>query len=167
MTVLASDGKKPLTGRKVLIALLAAFGVITAVNLTMVTLALSSFTGETQAKSYAMGLDFNRTLASVAAQRARGWQVRGGLESEAPGIARLTASYRDADGRPLDYLGVTARFTRPTSEGHDFDVALKPRGEGLYAADVTLPLSGKWHVRLSADDGTGAPYLLDYRFVAK
>jgi len=158
---------RPITGRRVLLYLLLAFGVVSAVNAILIVMSLNSFTGETQPKSYANGLDFNHTLKEVAAQRERGWKVNGELESPTTGVAVISIAFRDAQSLPLEGLDIVAYFRRPTNEGYDFEAPLKAQGEGRYKARVEMPLSGKWNLRLAAARGDATPFLLDYKLVVK
>jgi nitrogen fixation protein FixH len=164
MTALAA-APRPVTGRTVLAWLLAAFGVITAVNMALIVFALRTFTGETQPKSYATGLDFNRTLEAVAAQRRLGWQVSGEVAPAGPGAIDIALTYRDDTGTPLTALNVAAEVSRPTTEGYDVGQALIHRGDGVYAGRLSVPLPGQWQVRVSARQGAAQLYVLDYRVV--
>jgi nitrogen fixation protein FixH len=158
---------EPITGRQVLGYFILAFGVIIAVNAILIVLSIRSFTGETQPRSYATGLDFNRTLEDVHNQRDRGWQVLSQLESPASGRAIVSVIFRDAQSLPLEGLSIVAFFKRPTNEGNDFNAPLEPQGDGRYAAHVDMPLSGKWNLRLVATHGDESPFLLDYKLVVK
>lgn len=51
-------GGAPWTGRRMLITMLLFFGVIIAVNMTMLYLALTNFTGLVVKNSYVAGLTF-------------------------------------------------------------------------------------------------------------
>ncbi|MBT3306984.1 MAG: nitrogen fixation protein FixH, partial [Alphaproteobacteria bacterium] len=55
-------GGQSITGRMVLIWLLAFFGTIFAVNAVLVFFALSSWPGLTTDKAYEEGIAYNRTL---------------------------------------------------------------------------------------------------------
>ena len=48
---------------------------------------------------------------------------------------------------------VKALLIRPTSEGHDLEVKLAPKGDGAYAAQMTVPLPGQWELRVHAWKG--------------
>lgn len=64
---------KPLTGRKVLMILLAAFGTILAVNMTLLYNAVKTFPGLEVKNSYVASQTFDdRDIA----QRALGWHRR-------------------------------------------------------------------------------------------
>ena len=101
----AADGGFRLTGRHVLITILTFFGIVIAVNVTFVHLALDSWTGLTDHDSYRTGLSWNRTLERDAAQTALGWRsavatrvVRGADGGRSLGV---TLTLRDADGSPV------------------------------------------------------------------
>ncbi|MBL8643341.1 MAG: FixH family protein [Rhodospirillaceae bacterium] len=157
----------PMTGRHVLLWLLGAFAAICIANAALVWFALETFTGETQPKSYATGLDFNRTLEQVAAQHARGLSVQGSVTSPAARTVTIESRYRDSAGAPLNGLSVTASFSRPTHEGYDFTEQMTDQGGGVFSARVTTPLAGVWNVRLTAAETGRPPYILDYRVVVK
>lgn len=124
------------------------FAVIIAVNGTMVSIALSSWTGLTTRNHYLEGLAYNQRLAAAQAQEALGWDLA--VQAEASGASHLALTFdaRDAAGDPLyaDYLRVA--FLRPTHEGHDFELTLQPRGAGRFEAEVEMPLPGVWDLRL-------------------
>ncbi len=140
---------KPLSGARVLWGFVAAFGVVLAANGAMVYFALDSWTGLETQQYYEKGLAYNRVLEAVAAQKALGWRVRLDLEPLAGRRVRVALRLADRDGVPLTGAEATVRFVRPTSEGHDFDVPLEPRGGGRYRAEVEVPLYGVWDVRAS------------------
>lgn len=163
----SAETVRPVTGRRVLFWLVLSFGVIVAVNLVMVVLSIETFTGETEPKSYANGLDFNHRLERVAAQHARGWNVTADVKPTGGQHVNISVRYLDRDGAPLHGLDVEAQFVRPTNEGIDFSAPLAEQGDGVYSATASLPLPGQWHVRLSAVERDQPPYLLDYTVIAK
>ncbi|MBL8630857.1 MAG: FixH family protein [Rhodospirillaceae bacterium] len=163
----ANNDAAPLTGLKVLFWLLGAFAVICVANFALIGYSLTTFTGETQPKSYAVGLDFNKTLEQVAAQHARGLSVRGSVTSPLARTVDIKSLYRDSEGTSMAALTVTAAFSRPTHEGYDFEQELSNRGDGAYGAQISTPLSGVWNVRLTALQDGAPPYILDYRVIVK
>jgi nitrogen fixation protein FixH len=154
------------TGRHVLIWLLASFAVVFAANGAMIYYAIATMSGEVESKAYLTGLSFNETLAALDAQRARGWRADVRFAPIAGGTD-VRATYAEANGRPATDLAVRATFIRPTRTGDDFEVALAAAGNGTYGARVALPQPGLWDVHVVARRGTEAPYRLDYRVVAK
>ncbi len=131
----------------------AFFGVVLAANLTMVWIGYASWTGLVTDRAYDEGLQYDRVLDALERQRRLGWQVEIEAALEHGLDGRLTMRAREADGRPLEGARARVRFVRPTLEGHDFTIELKPRGEGRYAADFTLPLAGVWDLHLELRRG--------------
>lgn len=128
-------------------AIVAFMGVVVLVNGTMVWFATTSFTGLQTEGHYVKGLAYNRVLEAERAEQALGWTVT--TEYSSTGVRRglVAARVQDAAGAPLDGATVTARLVRPTQAGHDMDVALVSRGNGVYATEVELPLSGLWDIQ--------------------
>lgn len=128
-------------------AIVAFMGVVVLVNGIMVWFATSSFTGLQTEGHYKKGLEYNRVLEAERAERALGWTVT--IEYSSTGVRRglVAAHAQDATGAPLDGATVTARLVRPTQAGHDKDVVLASRGNGVYATEVELPLSGLWDIQ--------------------
>ena len=63
------------TGRHMLVIMLAFFGVIIAVNLTMASFANSSWSGLVVKNSYVASQEFNEKAAAGRAQAALGWSA--------------------------------------------------------------------------------------------
>ena len=97
--------KGPLTGRHVLIAILAFFGVIFAVNGVMTYIALDSFSGLATEDAYRKGLRYNEQIAAADAQAAKGWRVDVDYRERS---GRISLTVRDKDELPLRSLQVTA-----------------------------------------------------------
>jgi nitrogen fixation protein FixH len=143
MTIASEDkaGSKELTGRKVLVIALSAFGVVLTVNLIMMTLAVSGFPGLVTANPYAEAQKFD---AEVKAERALGWQV-----STAYQDGRLHVAVLGPDGDPAQGVGVSARVGRPATDAYDRIVALKTTSDGAH--EIPLDLApGVWRVELTA-----------------
>lgn len=139
------------TGRKMLITMLAFFGVVIAVNGVMAFVAVRDFRGTLVDSGYVASQDFNTDRAMLEAQAARGWQ----LEASEAGGAPLIAVSR-ADGSPIAGLSITARAMRTTDQHRDRMLTLAEAGPGLYAAAERLA-PGQWRIALSAE-GDGPRY---------
>ena len=100
-----------LTGRAVLLWLVAFFVVVFAVNAVLVRAAISTFGGVETTSSYKAGLQFGHEVAVVERQDALHWQVSGKLTRDGAGQAVLDVTARDADGAPARRFarGCTAR----------------------------------------------------------
>ena len=77
MTMVQSNMKDPkaITGKTVLVWLLAFFGVIFTANAVFIYLALGSFPGVVVESSYEAGQAYNQEIAAAKAQADLNWQV--------------------------------------------------------------------------------------------
>jgi nitrogen fixation protein FixH len=146
---------RPITGRFVLIALIAFFSVVFSMNILLAKLAVSTFGGVETESSYRAGLDFARARRAVEKQDALGWRVDIVVTRDTTGAARIGVAARDKDGRAIE--GVTARaiLMRPINRRHDREVSLAAAGEGQFeglAADID---PGQWDVRLELRRNAG------------
>lgn len=146
---------RPLTGRHVLIAVVAFFAAVSAVNAAMIWLALDTHPGQVTANPYREGLEYNRTLEARRAQRALGWHVELDVAPNGP-AHRIDATFRDRDGRAIAGLAIVARLIRPVARGGDRATPLGETAPGVYRGTVTLPAPGKWRLVVEATR-TGAP----------
>ena len=140
------------TGWHMTMIMVAFFGVVVAVNMTLAVLANSSWTGLVVENSYVESQKFNTYLAATRAQDELGWHSALSVERGTV-IWRLT----DGSGAAVNAARATASFFRPVDEVDDFSVTLTRQSDGSYAAPAS-PAGGRWIVTLSADAGLDAPY---------
>jgi len=143
-----STEPKPLTGRKVLLIAVAAFGVILAANLAMLYAATSTFPGLVVKNSYVASQNWN---ARTDAQRALGWKA---AASYGEGTLRVTMTGRD--GAPVRGLRVMAVVGRPASARDDVRLELTERARGYAAPLVLAP--GMWRVMITGADAEGGSF---------
>lgn len=144
-----SPKDRRLTGFGVLAILLGAFGVIAAVNGTMVYYALSTFSGEVDPHPYEHGLAYNKDIAAAVAQEARHWQVSAHVTANGA-MKTVEAAFRDEAAHPISGLHVTARLEFATDMIHDRNVTLSETAPGSYSG--VLPLAaGNWDLVLNAE----------------
>ncbi len=155
--MMAQDSGPVIRGRHVLFAMLALFGIVIAVNLVFVYLALDTFTGVSRENPYQEGLAYNRALAARDAQRDLGWQGAVALAPADGGGDRITLTLTDRAGVPLNGLTLSGRLRRPTHEGMDQSLAWQAEAGGRYVAVVALPARGNWDLEVTADDGRNPP----------
>ena len=86
------DSPKPLTGGKVLLMLIAFFGVVIGVNMVMMRLAIQTLPGTEVDSAYSASLAYEKEIAAARDQNARNWKVDAHVE-------RGPAGRRDAAGR--------------------------------------------------------------------
>jgi len=157
---------RPLTGRHVLAAMIAFFGVVFAANGIMTYAALTTFSGIETPNAYQVGRDYNQTLQAAADQGARGWQVSvEEVFTPTPdgALAQVEVRVANAAGDPVEGLDGTLTFWRPVARGDDVLVRMEDRAAGLYGATAALPARGHWEVRLSLRAPGLAPYYLEKR----
>lgn len=140
------------TGRHMLLVMLAFFGVIIAVNVTMATLANTSWSGLIVKNSYVASQHFNAQARAARAQTALGWT---GTMGYAAGTFRYALA--DAAGAPVRLDASQASFRRPVDDRHDQTVPMSPAGAGAIAGTLDLK-DGIWIVEIAASAGLDAPY---------
>jgi len=134
----ADAAPRPITGRKVLLGMIGFFGVVIAVNVTMATLAVDSFTGVVVDNGYVASQQFNRWIARGEAEAAIGWRATASTPGGVPEVA-----VTDALGHPLAGASVTLHLHHPLRADDARRVTLAERGPGRYAAAAPLP-RGQW-----------------------
>ena len=144
-----------LKGGHVLAALLAFFAITVAVNIVFTVYAISTFSGEHVSKPYVRGLEYNRTLATRAAQATLGWKAELALTRKGAG-ALVVLRIVDRSGKPLSELDAEVALRRPTNAALDKVVKLDPIGGGEYRATVPELTTGQWDViaQLKRDSAT-------------
>lgn len=131
------------------------FGVVFAVNMTMVKFATSTFSGLAVEHAFDKGNAYNMEIAAEKAQQALRWTAAFAVAESRPEAddartVRWRFAVSDKDGRPVDGLNVEALVERPTVTGHDVRMILHPVGPGAYEAETLLPFKGQWEIRLIA-----------------
>jgi nitrogen fixation protein FixH len=135
---------RELTGRMVLIWLIAFFCIVAAVNAIMMTAAISTLSGLDSDSPYEAGLAFDQEIAASRAQQALHWQVDAKVEQDG-GMTRVEITALDADGAPLPGLSATASLAHPTDRRLDRDLAVTQDRPGHFAG-VTGAALGQWDV---------------------
>lgn len=136
-----------ITGRKVLIAMLAFFGVVTAVDAVMIYQAVHTFGGIETSDAYRKGLAYNKRIASSAEQEALGWSQEVTLDA-ARGV--LVVSLKDRNGAGVEGLVVSANVGRPATNAFDQTLTLEDQGGGRHEARVPSLGAGTWSVAITA-----------------
>jgi len=145
----SARGRTPrvVTGRTVLVCLLAFFAVVAGVNGVMIRAAVSTFGGVETESSYKAGLAFAREAAEAREQDALHWRVDAKLLELAHGEKRLLVEARDAAGRPLHGLSAFARLVHPVNRQADRVVALQETQAGQFGGTADAP-AGQWDLIL-------------------
>jgi nitrogen fixation protein FixH len=143
--------QRQLTGRMVLFILLAFFGVVIGVNVTMMRLAVATLPGTEVDSAYTASLGYEKEIVAARDQNARHWEVDAHVERAADGAAIVQIAPRDKDGRPVTGLKFAGRFERPTDKRADLVVALSEVGIGIYRGRIATIAPGQWDLVLEGD----------------
>jgi nitrogen fixation protein FixH len=137
-----SEKIRPLTGRIVLLYIVAFFSVVMSVNGVMIYEALSTMTGVDTDSAYQAGRMFERDVAMAKAQDSRHWHVNAQI-TPSPSGARLEVTAYDEAGRPLTGMQASAAFQRPTDRRLDRDVELVEDSPGKFSGSAEIN-AGQW-----------------------
>ncbi|MEI9401874.1 FixH family protein [Mesorhizobium argentiipisi] len=144
------------TGKHMLLTVLGFFGVVIGVNVTMATLASTSWTGLVVENTYVASQQFNNRAKQGRAQAALGWDGRLTIAS-----GEVRYSLVDAKGKLVPLHGVRVLFRHPSYDAQDKAVTLTaasgPDSAGEFAARHT-PKDGVWIVEIDADAGLALPF---------
>jgi nitrogen fixation protein FixH len=146
------------------LAFVAGFLIMLAANGIMVFVAFDSWTGLTDAESYKHGLDYDDALDQASAQAALGWKVEGLYKPGADGAGRVEVHLATNDGAPLATAHVNAVLQRSGREDLDQALTLAWQGDGVFGADVALPVPGVWDMEVEISRG-GDIHLSRYRLM--
>ncbi|MDX6751656.1 FixH family protein [Geminicoccaceae bacterium 1502E] len=144
----------------------AGFAVVTAVNATMIWIAVDSFTGLDTERSYDRGLGYNRNLEAARRQQALGWQAALTARGIDRAAAELVLEVQDASGRPLTDARVEGQLRRPSAAALDRELVLRPDAPGRYRVRIELPEPGLWDAHLRVTRG-GDRLVIDERLVLR
>jgi nitrogen fixation protein FixH len=139
---------KPLTGHKVLFMLVAFFGVVIAVNMTMMKLAILTLPGTEVDSAYSASLAYEKEIIAARDQNARNWTVDAHVQRSGQGGATLQVEARDHNGQPMSGLKFQGRFERPTDRRADLPVVLAEVGIGIYRGSAPVIAPGQWDLVL-------------------
>lgn len=134
------------TGWHMMVVMTMFFGTIISVNFYMAWQATHTWSGLVVPNTYIASQQFNGKVAEAKALAASG--VLGNL-TIADGEIRYQISHTRGDPVAADTL--TLHFRRPVGEHQDFEVALEPRGSGLFSIPRDV-LPGTWIVEADASD---------------
>lgn len=147
-----SAARFELKGWHVLIALLAFFGAVIAVNVAFAVVAVGSFPGEDVRRSYVQGVHYNDTLVARRAQAALGWTATAELGAR-DGEPAVEVIVRARDGAALSGGRVEGALQWPTDARRDRALVFEAVGDGRYVARAPGLTAGRWRLRGRAAAG--------------
>jgi len=160
-----SVSPKPLTGAKVLLMLLAFFGVVIGVNMIMMRLAIQTLPGTDVDSAYRASLAYEGEIAAAHHQNARNWTVDAHIQRGPDGGATPQVEARADSGKPMSGLKFQGRFERPTDRRADLPVALAETAIGIYRGSAPMIAPGQWDLVLEGDAAGQRMFLSKNRVV--
>lgn len=155
------DKGRPFTGYHMIFVMVAFFGTIITVNLIMAYYANSTWSGLVVPNSYVASQEFNKTVADVKEQEARGWKDQ--LSASA---GQIRFGMTTANGAPVALTSVSMIFRRPVTDRADAAVILKAEANGEWSA--THPLAdGIWIAEIDVTSPNEKPWRDTKRFTVK
>lgn len=136
--------ERKFTGWHMLAMMVAFFGVVIAVNITMARIAIGSFGGVVVENSYVATQEFNGWLEQAEQQEALGWTVETSLRDDGH-VSVMTSGTPEA-------LTIQADARHPLGSAPGQQLAFVPQGEGAFLSESALP-DGRWVLRLSVQSG--------------
>lgn len=149
-----------ITGKHVLIGMLSFFGIIIAVNIVMMRLALSTHTGVVAENTYRKGVKYNEEIAAAERMAMLGWRDQMAL---APGGDKLSIQIRDKDGNAVKGLAIKATIGRPANEKYDLSLTLNETAAGTYEAQMPPRDAGTYVASIEVSDPARAQDGVVYR----
>ncbi len=155
------DTGKPFTGRHMIIVMVAFFSVIIGVNFLMAYYANSTWSGLVVPNSYVASQEFNKTVATVKEQDARGWK-----DSMAASSGKITFAIKDASGAAVTLSSVKMIFRRPVTDTADMTIEFSAGADAVWQA--THPLAdGVWIAEIDVTSPNNTPWRDTKRFTVK
>jgi nitrogen fixation protein FixH len=161
------DGGFRLTGRHVLTTLIIFFGVVFAVNFTMVHYATSTFSGMEDDSPYKNGLAYNTDINAGRKQNERGWKIDASIVKVSDDETHIVLQTLDAQGAALAGLDGTIRLERPADRRLDLAGALSRTGDGRYQVTVGAVSNGQWDLVIELERGGERLFLSRNRVILK
>lgn len=162
-----SGSTKPrqITGRTVLIAIVAFFGVVIGVNMVMMKLAMDTLSGTEVDSAYRASLAYESEIKAAHDQKLRDWQVDIHIERNPDGLATVKVDARDKSGTPLRGLAFSGRLERPTDKRADRSIALAEAGGGVYRGSAPDVMPGQWDLVIESETAGQRMFLSKNRVV--
>ena len=144
----STTAEKPLTGRAVLVMLIAFFGIVIGVNLVMMRFAIDTMSGTDVDSAYRASLAYEREIRTAHEQDTRHWRVEAHIARSAAVSAVVRIAAHDSKGAPLTGLVFSARLERPADKRADRTIALTEVETGIYRGNAQGVMAGQWNLVL-------------------
>ncbi|MEO1136165.1 MAG: FixH family protein [Pseudomonadota bacterium] len=161
---MAEQGK--LTGKHVLLMVIAFFGVIIIANFFFISAAVNSFPGVTDDQAYQRGLEYNQQIAAREEQAALGWRAAVNEVTRKGENGIIVMRITNAAGQALSDLSIEGSLERPTNRKGDQPVVFNYAGGGLYKAEIVAFAPGAWVLTAQARNSRGDAFDIEARVIA-
>lgn len=135
----------PLRDRLIPWYFVAAFALLIMVDGGMAYLAVHTNPGTVTDAPYQRGLAYNTYLAEAEKQATLGWKGHISYAND-----HLDFTLADKSGEKISGAKVVGAAVRPVSGGSDQQLVLTETVSGQYSTPLTLPLAGRWIIRIYA-----------------
>lgn len=160
-----SIAPRQITGRMVLIIVVAFFGVVIGVNMVMMKLAMDTLSGTEVDSAYRASLAYESEIKAAHDQKLRDWQVKIHIERHPDGLATVKVDAHDKSGAPLKGLVFSGRLERPTDKRADKEIALAEAEGGVYRGSASDVLPGQWDLVVESETAGQRMFLSKNRVV--
>jgi nitrogen fixation protein FixH len=137
---------RALTGRDVLLWLVAGFALVIAVNAAFIVISLRTYPGEDEQRPYLQGIAYNHTLAARAKQAELGWRATIGASRLPNGRVLIAVALVRSDGTPEPQAVLAGELRHPSDESRDIALSLSGTRRGEYRGELDGVASGFWDV---------------------
>jgi nitrogen fixation protein FixH len=124
----------------------AAMGVVVAVNAAMIYAALASFPGKAGNDGFDLSNEYNAVLDHAQHEAELGWTML----MRTDGTGRPEVILADRQGSPLSGASIGASAERPLGDPQTHRLLFSETAAGHYVADTALTSPGQWDLTLSA-----------------
>ena len=156
---------RPITGRVVLVSVVAFFAIVIGVNMLMMKLAIDTLPGTDVDSAYSASLAYESEIRAAQDQNLREWQIDAHIERQADGQATLKVSAHDKNGAPLRGLMFSGRLERPTDKRSDRLIVMAEGENGTYRGNTADVMPGQWDLVLESDTAGQRMFLSKSRVI--
>lgn len=163
MIMAATREPRKITGKTVIIGMIAFYGVIITVNSLFVFFALDTWPGLTTEDSYKKGLAYNQTIDAATRQSALGWLSNVSVDAAAGADKVVTIRMTGAGNASISGLVVTAKVERAVGTPATQVITLYETAPGRYSGTFKSPAEGRWIAEINAVGPNDAVYRMKHQ----